>query len=39
MWKEWNTLLNQSRFGFNEEIDLFTAPNNVWTRYLAVSLT
>lgn len=38
MWKEWNTLSNQSGFGFDEETDLFTAPDNVWTRYLAVSL-
>ena len=39
MQKEWNTLSNQSGFGFDKETDLFTAPNDVWTKYLAVSLT
>jgi hypothetical protein len=38
MWKEWNSLSNQSGFGFDKEIDLFTALNDVWVKYLAVVL-
>jgi hypothetical protein len=36
-WRGFNTLRDQSGFGYNEETGLIEAPNNVWTELLKVS--
>ena len=33
-WRTWKTLIDNSGFGFNEETQLITAPDDVWDRYI-----
>ena len=36
-WRTWKTLIDNSGFGFDEETQLITAPDDVWDRYIQVS--
>jgi len=36
-WRTWKALMDNSGFGFDEETQLITAPEDVWDRYIQVS--
>jgi len=36
-WRTWKALMDNSGFGFDEETQLITAPDDVWDRYIEVS--
>jgi hypothetical protein len=38
MWKEWSGIDENSGFGWDEPSQLYTAPDDVWKRYLHVSM-
>ena len=36
-WQAWKALIDNSGFGFDEEVQLITAPDDVWDKYIEVS--